>query len=200
MPTGGGSHNYDPTSGFTGDNVYGYNLNGDYTDNMPVYSLTTDAFDCTDITDAELRFQRWLGVESASWDHAEVLISTNGTTWMPVWTHAGSAISDSSWQAQSFDISTYADGEPTVYLRWDMGPTDSSVTYPGWNIDDVEIWGVVPFVPCPEDVNGDGTVDVLDLLAVIAAWGNPGGPEDVNGDGTVDVLYLLAVISAWGGC
>ena len=53
---------------------------------------------------------------------------------------------------------------------------------------------------CPEDVNGDGTVDVLDLLAVIAAWGNPGGPEDVNGDGVVDVLDLLAVISAWGPC
>jgi DNA-binding beta-propeller fold protein YncE len=53
---------------------------------------------------------------------------------------------------------------------------------------------------CPEDVNGDGTVDVLDLLAVIAAWGNPGGPEDVNEDGVVDVLDLLAVISAWGPC
>ena len=53
---------------------------------------------------------------------------------------------------------------------------------------------------CPADVNGDGVVDVLDLLAVIAAWGNLGGPEDVNGDGVVDVLDLLAVISAWGPC
>ena len=50
----------------------------------------------------------------------------------------------------------------------------------------------------PADVNGDGVVDVLDLLAVIAAWGNPGGPEDVNSDGVVDVLDLLAVIAAWG--
>jgi hypothetical protein len=53
---------------------------------------------------------------------------------------------------------------------------------------------------CPADVNGDDVVDVLDLLAIIVAWGNPGGAEDVNGDGIVDVLDLLAVITAWGPC
>ena len=54
--------------------------------------------------------------------------------------------------------------------------------------------------PCPADVNGDGTVDVLDLLAVLAAWGAPGGPEDINGDGVVDVQDLLQLLSAWGPC
>ena len=53
---------------------------------------------------------------------------------------------------------------------------------------------------CPADVTFDATVDVLDLLAVIAAWGPWGYPEDINGDGTVDVLDLLAVIAAWGPC
>ena len=57
-----------------------------------------------------------------------------------------------------------------------------------------------PFFACPEDINGDGIVDVLDLLALLAAWGNPGGPEDVNGDGIVDVLDLLMVLAAWGPC
>jgi hypothetical protein len=54
--------------------------------------------------------------------------------------------------------------------------------------------------PCPADVNGDGTVDVLDLLAVLAAWGATGGPEDINGDGIVNVLDLLEVLAAWGPC
>jgi hypothetical protein len=54
--------------------------------------------------------------------------------------------------------------------------------------------------PCPADVNGDGSVDVLDLLQLLAAWGNSGGPEDINGDGIVDVLDLLALLSAWGPC
>jgi hypothetical protein len=42
---------------------------------------------------------------------------------------------------------------------------------------------------------------VLDLLAVLAAWGSSGGvPEDVNGDGVVDVLDLLVVLTEWGPC
>jgi hypothetical protein len=53
---------------------------------------------------------------------------------------------------------------------------------------------------CPADVNGDDTVNVLDLLAVLAAWGATSGPEDINGDGVVNVLDMLEVLSAWGPC
>ena len=53
---------------------------------------------------------------------------------------------------------------------------------------------------CPGDISGDGTVDVVDLLAVVGAWGNTGGPEDVNGDGVVNVDDLLTVVNAWGAC
>jgi hypothetical protein len=49
-------------------------------------------------------------------------------------------------------------------------------------------------------VNGDGEVNVNDLLAIIAEWGASGGSSDVDGSGTVDVSDLLAVIAAWGGC
>jgi hypothetical protein len=56
--------------------------------------------------------------------------------------------------------------------------------------------------PCAGDVNGDGTVNVNDLLAVISSWGPGGGgtPADQNGDGTVDVDDLLIVIGGWGAC
>jgi hypothetical protein len=60
--------------------------------------------------------------------------------------------------------------------------------------------GAYEFQTCPADINDDEVVDVLDLLAVIAAWGNPSGPEDVNHDGIVDVLDLLVVIGTWGPC
>ena len=49
-------------------------------------------------------------------------------------------------------------------------------------------------------MNGDGTVDVNNLLQVIAAWGNPGGDEDINIDGTVDVNDILVLIAGWGVC
>jgi hypothetical protein len=49
------------------------------------------------------------------------------------------------------------------------------------------------------DVNGDGLVDVTDLLAVMDAWGPCDGcAEDLNGDGIVDVVDLLEVVGNWG--
>ena len=59
----------------------------------------------------------------------------------------------------------------------------------------------VCIVLCPADVDGSGTVNILDLLAVIAAWGSAqGGAADVNDDGTVDILDLLALVGQWGSC
>ena len=65
--------------------------------------------------------------------------------------------------------------------------------YHGWQVDMIEITST-DFQcnsDCPADVNSDGVVDVLDLLDVLAAWGNAGGPEDINGDGVIDVLDPL---------
>jgi len=56
-------------------------------------------------------------------------------------------------------------------------------------------------IACPADVTGDGLVDVLDLLEVLAQWGGSGGGSaDITGDGIVDVLDLLEVLAAWGSC
>jgi hypothetical protein len=54
--------------------------------------------------------------------------------------------------------------------------------------------------PCVGDVDGNGTVDVLDLLEIILAWGSDEGNADINGDGTVDVLDLTIVVLSWGPC
>ena len=55
---------------------------------------------------------------------------------------------------------------------------------------------------CQGDEDGDGTVDVLDLLAVISAWGdcNEDCSADFDSNGTVDVIDLLIVIQYWGTC
>ena len=52
----------------------------------------------------------------------------------------------------------------------------------------------------PSDFNGDGNVNVEDLLQLIAAWGNTGGDEDLDGNGNVGVNDLLIVIGNWGPC
>ena len=143
----------DPASAFSGANVYGYNLAGAYSNNMPQYRLTTPPLDCSMHENVALKFRRWLGVEDSVSDHAAIEASSNGSAWVPVWTNSAGAITDSTWQARSYDISAIADGEPTVYIRWAMGATDGSNTYCGWNIDDVSLEGA------PVDFDGDGLPD-----------------------------------------
>ena len=53
---------------------------------------------------------------------------------------------------------------------------------------------------CPADVDGDGVVNVNDLLAVIGGWGGSDPALDIDGDGIVAVNDLLALIGAWGPC
>jgi hypothetical protein len=56
----------------------------------------------------------------------------------------------------------------------------------------------------PGDLNGDGVVDVLDLLILLDSWGackdcSPGAcPADFNNDCNVDVLGLLFLLDNWG--
>ena len=50
--------------------------------------------------------------------------------------------------------------------------------------------------PPTVDVNGDGTINVLDLVVVANGIGKDA--PDVNGDGTVNVLDLVIVANALG--
>jgi hypothetical protein len=67
-------------------------------------------------------------------------------------------------------------------------------------IDNIDIM-IAPSIP--SDVNGDGCVDVDDLIAVILAWGAcPAPPQpcdaDADDNGAVDVDDLIVVILGWG--
>jgi len=53
---------------------------------------------------------------------------------------------------------------------------------------------------CPADINGNGLVDVNDVLVVVAQWGTEGPQGDINRDGIVNVLDLLITIDLFGPC
>ncbi|MCH8345266.1 MAG: hypothetical protein IH983_14950, partial [Planctomycetes bacterium] len=54
---------------------------------------------------------------------------------------------------------------------------------------------------CAADLDGNGSVGILDLLVLLSAWGtNPGHPADFDGDGTVGILDLLTLLANWGPC
>ncbi|MBU1074446.1 trypsin-like peptidase domain-containing protein, partial [bacterium] len=137
--SGGQYGNGDPTAGFTGAYVYGYNLAGDYPNSLPERHLTTQAIDCSGLEAVTLKFQRWLNVERPAYDHAYLRVSNDGVAYTTLWEN-GAEVTDNAWSQYAFDISAYADGQATVYLRWTQGTTDGSWQYSGWNIDDVEIW------------------------------------------------------------
>lgn len=142
---GGGEHGHpDPASGATGSCVLGYNLEGDYENLLPCLSATTGPIDCSNLSGTSLRFMRWLGVQVNGFDEAAILASTDMKEWSTVWSNAEVYMdqSDSEWVEVEYDISDLADGEPCVYLRWVMGPTNDGWRFCGWNIDDVEIRGI----------------------------------------------------------
>lgn len=141
QPTGqGGEHGHpDPTAGYTGTNVYGFNLNGDYNHSSPAYGLTTTPIDCSTSSNVKLQFWRWLGVERNLYDQASIRVSVDGVNFTEVWENPDIEIADDQWVQQELDISEIADGQSTVYIRWVMGATDQGWKYCGWNIDDVSL-------------------------------------------------------------
>ena len=53
---------------------------------------------------------------------------------------------------------------------------------------------------CDGDGNGDMMVDIIDFLALLAAWGSQNPTFDLDGDGTVGIADFLALLAAWGPC
>ncbi|HNS17895.1 MAG TPA: lectin like domain-containing protein [Bacteroidales bacterium] len=152
QPTGsGGEHGYpDPTQGYTQNNVYGYNLQGDYQNNLLEKHLTSNSIDCSNWYGVRLKFMRWLGVEKPQFDHAYVRVSNDGINWQTIWTN-DKEITDNDWVPVEIDISDVADHQPDVYLRWTMGSTDAGWRYCGWNIDDVELYALENVVTHVQD-------------------------------------------------
>lgn len=198
VPAGAGG---DPSAGFTGSNVWGYNLGGAYPNNMGVEALTSSAIDCSGKTGVRVAFYRWLGVESATFDHASFQVSNDGTNFTTIWDHTGGTLNESAWGLQSYDISAVADNQSTVFLRWTMGTTDGSVTFEGWNLDDISLSSLVLAPACSGDADGDGDTDLSDLNLVLFNFGTaqPAGTNgDVDGDGDVDLTDLNTVLFDFG--
>ena len=93
--------------------------------------------------------------------------------------------------------------QSTLTLGPDLGIRTVSATAAGWVIDDPVFFSVISDTkppPVTTDVNGDGTVNILDLVLVASAFGSE-GPDlrtDVNADDVVDTLDLVWVADAFG--
>ncbi len=146
-PAGQGANEYgfpDPNGGYTGDNVYGVNLDGDYAlvADGP-HHLTIGPFDCSDYRDVEITFARWLNTDQADFVRAAAEYSDDGVYWIPLWEHTDmdAEFTEDTWTVVQRHASL-ADGQREVWFRWSYEVFDVEAwAFSGWNIDDIVISG-----------------------------------------------------------
>ncbi|HVP36732.1 MAG TPA: C1 family peptidase [Terriglobales bacterium] len=189
-PTGGCKT--DPSSAYSGTKVWGNNLSGSYSDQEEDY-LLSPVINCGRYTKTRLQFHRWLSVEKGIFDTAQVLVNGN-----PLWTNDSMNDNlDMRWVLQDFDISSIADTNPLVQLKYRLR-SDEGLHLGGWNIDDVLILGISSYKR--GDVNGDNNISVTDVIYFINYLfkGGPtptplqAGDANCDGNSTVsDVIFLI---------
>ncbi len=136
-PTGNAG---DPTSGFTGDNVYGYNLDGPYENNMPEYALESPSLNLTNGRRTTVSMAFWINIDSSQYDHAKWQISLDaGNHWFDLWENFDYPLMMDFWYPIEVELGSMVDGYSDVRFRWTMGPTDATGVYGGVNIDDFKL-------------------------------------------------------------
>jgi len=146
-PTGQGGKehgNPDPTSGYTGQCVFGVNLNGDYDVEIGgPYSVVAGPFDLRGYRSVHLRFWSWLNTDWAEYVKNSLEMSIDGKTWLLVLHNPEREdITNSAWSRWECGIGSWADGQPEVYLRWSYQVlTERAYPYSGWNLDDIQLIG-----------------------------------------------------------
>jgi subtilisin family serine protease len=147
-PTGkggsAGNGNADPTSGRTGANVFGVNLNGDFSATVNgQHSLTAGPFDLRGYTQTKLNFWRWLNTNSQFnyVPHGIQIRNESSETWTYLWSNNG-YVHDNAWTEQTLALGANGDGRSAVYIRWSYEVTNANASpSSGWNIDDIKITG-----------------------------------------------------------
>ncbi|MHC4304010.1 MAG: FG-GAP repeat protein [Planctomycetota bacterium] len=114
------------------------------------------------------------------------------------WVEAAKLLGSNLEAYDGFGWAVGRDEDRALVGGWGTWP---SLVYVYDGLDDADGDGVVDACECDWDLNGDSTVNVVDFLGLLAAWGtDPGGPPDFDGNGTVDIADFLQMLAHWGPC
>lgn len=140
-------NDWDPLVAYSPPNVWGNDLalvpnwNGNYRSNVNNY-LESPSIDCSQHTGIWIDFKRWLTVESGQYDQARMTVNSSVVFANDFSTdHV-----DTAWTSVAYDISTLADNNADVRVRFSMN-TDQGFNLGGWNIDDLRIVSVTESNP-----------------------------------------------------
>src|SRR5262245_33038853 len=147
-PTGGGAT--DPPVAFSGNNIVGTKLGGDYAPSVYSYLKMPD-IDIGQYSDVRLQFRRWLAVEDSHYDQARVTVN-NVQAYINATQNMGDSSSlhtiDKEWRFQDVQLSGRSPGH-VLKVVWDLA-TDEGLNLGGWQIDDVCV------VASLDSICGDG--------------------------------------------
>ena len=164
-----GGDSGDPSSAFSGDNVWGNDLspeenwNGAYQPNVHNI-LSSPRIDVgTGYDTVYLQFRRWLSVEDGFFDTAEVTVNGIGL-WSqlegPNQNDAGNHHEDLHWALRTYDITDLVAADGSIVVNWEL-LSDGGLQFGGWNIDDVKVIGLGEAGgigdPQGDDLAGGGT-------------------------------------------
>jgi C1A family cysteine protease len=134
------AHHWDCKLAASGSKVFGNDLNeatgtwdGLY-ENSASDWLQSPAIDCSGQLGVHLLFKRWLTVEEGIYDDARVLVNGNAVWGNPDHGHT----LDQVWVPVAYDVSTVADNNPSVSVRFEMS-SDEGLHFGGWNIDNFQM-------------------------------------------------------------
>ena len=183
----------DPTYAYSGNKVWGNDLNDNYPNDAHNY-LISPVINCKKFEKTRLWFYRWLAVEKSEYDTAAIYVNHN-LVWVNDydWDHL-----DFKWAHHDLDISAYADSAESVQVRFEM-KTDLGLHLGGWSIDDFAIVGIMKYLA--GDANGDRVIDLGDVLHLIAYLykngpaPNPLEAGDADCSGVIDLGDVLFIVS-----
>lgn len=105
------------------------------------------------------------------------------------------SLEDSAYRFNA--ILPYRTGKHVIYVIWQrLDPVGEGF----YAVADVDFGQSIDPTECPADFDDDSQVTVVDLMALIAAWGTADEMFDVVADGVVDVSDLTFTLSVWGAC
>jgi hypothetical protein len=190
-PQGKGSAQPDPATAFQGTKILGHDLTGlganpgDYEPNA-TQSATSPVIDASSLAQGQLKFRRWLNVGGGGISFVDV---KQGSTWTNVWaSNSVAGNSESAWSLQTIDIDAFADGNPSLQIRFRQnGGFSQSAHRSGWNVDRFLIHsGATPdFATC----GGCGGAPTFAGVASV---------QDLSGCADGGILVSWNIAPAWG--
>ena len=190
--------------------------NGEYGNDQETYLYLNQALDLSAHTDVHLSFRAKWSIET-NWDFAQVQASCDdGATWVSLagqYTVAGNGFSVQPegepgyhgfqhWVTEEMDLGSF-EGCEQLRLRFRL-VSDEYVTEDGFTLDDLVVQGwALPPAYLPGDLNGDNTVDILDLTAAIEWIIDPELQMadqihivDLNEDQALDIRDIIMILES----